>query len=404
MPEEKRILVEFYDHEPLENLISLLHGRYSGVVYVFFHSDREPNPREQKILSRLVKKKFGLCPRFLEIERKSLSCALEHLQALLTQDAFFDFDITGGDSLFIAAAGMLCARTEGKNLAIHEYEAATGRLLFRFPEGREEAPRWERSELTIEEVLALRDSTILNPEESLLPPAVRGETRELVGRMWEALRHDLRTWNVFCSKPAHTEFYTTYVEVTKRLERSTDQRCVPVLRDLTRNGLASRVRRKVSGDTVRLSYRIHCTPEQYPLFDKGGSLLELLTYCSVLDMPGTTDCRFGVRLDWCSDGSKKGVNLSNEVDGIAIREGIPWFISCKNTGVENDYFYEVKTMARHFGGAYAVPMLITTVRCSPSAALRAKEMGIVLVQDVQSMTTDELVDALRRAACNFAAG
>ena len=55
----RRTLVEFYDPQYLENVISLLRGSYADVVYVYFTRANEPTEQDRRALTEFVRNNFG---------------------------------------------------------------------------------------------------------------------------------------------------------------------------------------------------------------------------------------------------------------------------------------------------------------------------------------------------------
>jgi hypothetical protein len=56
-------------------------------------------------------------------------------------------------------------------------------------------------------------------------------------------------------------------------------------------------------------------------------------------------------------------------------------------------------MARRFGGRYAVPAIVSTARHKQPIRDRAKEMGIVLLDEVHRLTLAQFSDRLGQAFC-----
>ena len=79
---------------------------------------------------------------------------------------------------------------------------------------------------------------------------------------------------------------------------------------------------------------------------------------------------------------------------------VPVFISCKNGDVKVEELYKLEAVANRFGGKYAKKVLVITQpeklgeREEP-IRLRAKQMGIRLMVDIDGMTEEELAEELR---------
>ena len=103
-----------------------------------------------------------------------------------------------------------------------------------------------------------------------------------------------------------------------------------------------------------------------------------------------------VSLDWDSEIIHSAPDVRNEVDAMATCGYTPVLISCKNTRVENEYLYEIMVMAKHYGGRHARAAIVSSVECMPNVKLRAEEMGVVLIDNVQALSLQEFIDCFRR--------
>lgn len=393
-------LVEFYDHEHLENILSLLYGDYAGVTFVYFSRANEPDERGKACMDRFVRETCGFSPEFLEIREDSIPAALSAFRELIASGGRYDFDITGGSSIFVAAAGALYAEDGGRRMALHEYDMVDGGCRFRCPSEVVPPRRREPVRLTVAQMLALRDIRVLNRRPVRQVPAEKELFRDEVFRLWNVVRSEGRAWNALCTLAPGITPRGDHALVEKRIGPNQYKGCHPLLDKLRRAGLLSGLQSRWEDGAYRVTYRLLLPERCWSLFEKAGNLLETLTCLAVEQCPHITDCRTSVEVDW--DSRSDGFpNPTNEIDVIAAWKHIPCFISCKNTGVENDYFYEILTMARHFGGAYAVPVLVAAAESNSVLRARAAESGILLVDNVSAMTAEQFMEELRRV---FAAG
>lgn len=387
-------LVEFYDHEQLENILSLLYGDYSSVTFVYFSTANEPDARGRARMERFVRETCGFAPKFLEIRENSIPAALAAFRTLIAPGGRYDFDITGGSSIFIAAVGALFAEDGGRRVTLHEYSMVDGRSIFRcLPE--QEPPR-RNVRLSVAQMLALRDIRVLNSRLPEQRAEEKQKFRNEVFRLWNIMRREGRAWNVLCTLSPGITPDGDCAQVEKKMAPSQYEVCRPLLDKLRQAEIISGLQSRREGAALRVSYRLHLPLQCWSLFEKAGNLLETVTCLAVAQCPDITDCRTGVEVDW--DSSSDGFpNPTNEIDVIAAWRHIPCFISCKNTDATNDYLYEILTMARHFGGIYAVPMLVAAADSTPVIRARAEESGILLIDNVSAMTAEEFVEELRRA-------
>ena len=384
-----RTLVEFYDREPLENMMSLLCGSYDRVVFISFAGDDAPDAEERRTLFQWVRKRTGASCRFLTVQEHTIAGGLTVLRELLSADGALDIDITGGSTVFIAAAGALQAEAGEERVTVREYVPNTGACCY--PAGQ----TGTIGGLKMEELLELRGISLLSGGNPIRYDLTKNRLQEDLLRLWEAVRGSLRAWNSFCATAS--EFYREGGGM--RMERQMSQReleaCAPVLDRLGKAGILHDRREQREHGRVTVSGWLDIGHRNAFLYEKAGNLLELIMYRAAWESGLVTDCCTGVRLDW--DGEfRRGGNTNNEIDLVLMRGHLPCFVSCKNTNVTKEYLYEITVMARHFGGRYAVPMVFSSMRTGDAVRIRAEEMGVVLLDNLGRLSADGTVDALRR--------
>lgn len=394
----RRTLVEFYDSEYLENIISLLYGNYSDVIYIYFARANEPTAQDRKVLSEYIRKNFGFMPKFLEIPENTIDCALKAFRYLVGDGGKYDFDITGGSSVFIAAAGALAVGDGGKRIFLHEYDPVSGKQIFSYPENIPTA-KGRTAHLTVDHVLALRGIRILRPDQPIRYQLDRDDLRDQILRLWNTIRNDLKAWNSFSCIASNMERGHSFSFVDKLMNQEQRKNCNILLKDLSKNGIISDLHEHKSNDKIKLSYRLNVPESALFLYEKGGNILEMLTYLTAVNSGYFSDCCTGISLDWDNTSKYARVNPYNEIDTVLTLGHVPYFISCKNTDVTNDYLYEIMVMARHYGGKYAAAGLICTTKCNEHLHARAKEMGVVLIDDIAQLSADAFLDRMISNLC-----
>ena len=391
----KRILVEFYSEDMSENLVSLLQEAYDGVVFVYFAKEKKPTRLTRARLKETLQKHFGFAPSFLPIGVCNLETTLSAFSRLPKSNRY-DFDLTGGNEIFIAAAGFFAAREKNRSIFLHQYHVKSGKKIFSYPENtfsQEFFPTY----LSAPEILSLEGAIPIS-----LPryPSGNEALREEILRLWTALTPARRDWNAFCSIPIadgvfrdpQTEgaralgreprFHRAWRAVTARLEQANIiQNCRTV---------------EENGQSIGI-FQWNLAPEARFLWEKAGNLLEYYSALAADESGIFHDIRVGSLLDWNgSTAPPRQPDPKNEIDLILMHRNLPVFASCKNTVPHNDYLYEILTMTRHFGGLSATPMLIATEKASFALRQRAREMGILLLDDVGKNSTEALAERFRR--------
>lgn len=391
--EAARTLVEFYDHDPLENIVSLLRGQYRKVIFVYFAQANVPRPQERTALTRWVEKRFGIPCRFLGLPEHCIPCALEHFRALLDEEGECEFDITGGSSVFISAAGMLFSECGEGRMRLHEYGPVSGRCLYRYPDDAPDASG-AAGTLSVTEFLELRGIALLDGGMPIrYDMEAKGLGRDLT-RLWESVRGNLRAWNSFCT--TSSEFYRQHggVVMEKVMSEGEYRSCRVIFQSLEKSGLLHSLQEQREHERLRITARLEIAYESAFLYEKAGNLLELVMYRAAQDSKLFADCCTGVKLDW-NGQLQRGSNPNNEIDLVLTRGHVPCFVSCKNTNVTKEYLYEIVTMTRHFGGIHAVPMVFSTMRANDAVRARAEEMGVVLVDGIGRLPAARLAGRLR---------
>ena len=398
MKRTDKILVEFYDTECIENIVTLLYGdTYAKVVYVYFEAANIPTPEDRDALKGYVRSNFNTAVEFLEVRDNTLECALKIFRKLTGDGKTYDFDITGGSSVFIAAAGALAAGDTQGRIALHECDPRTGRFTFRFPET--DAPRQgeQKGLLTAENLFALRGCRVLYPERKIRYRLDRDDLRGEIIRLWEVVRREMKAWNTFTVLSTRMVWESDAFRAEKKLSAKQRAICRPLLEKLQEREIITDLREAEHKGGAVITYRLHVPQSAAFLYDKGGNILEMMTYAAAMDCGCFRDGCTGVSLDWSEKKKSVSANPYNELDVVLMRGHIPCFVSCKSAEVENDYLYEIMIMARHYGGRYAVPALITATSCNAYLHARAREMGIVLIDDAGEWDAGRFTWNLERA-------
>ena len=119
---KKELLIEFFDRENLENLISLSADRYSRVIYLYFPSEGAPEPQEQQILTRFIQRRFDMPVAFVPVEEVSLRAICGTFDRILKDIPSCVIDLTGGSEIFSAAAGYYAAHGKNKLITLQQYD------------------------------------------------------------------------------------------------------------------------------------------------------------------------------------------------------------------------------------------------------------------------------------------
>ena len=384
----KEILIEFYDEVNLENVISLEKDRYAQVVFLYFADAPEPTQDGKDLLRRFIQRRCGIPTEFRPIHERSIAGVCTVFDEILhTRRGVID--MTGGAELFSAAAGHYVA--QGKDVILQQYDVRRHGLVFRH--GGEDKPAAPLLMLSVKDAAELQGALVLSSHRY---DSSDKEMEEQILRLWDAVKDDPRSWNTFCSLPGFSRTFSGNrfeKSVTAQRERDAYQRIMPRLHRLGIVG--SETSHVVKGHKYK-SFRLDVPKHTVMLHRKGGNLLEMYCALAAARSGCFQDCHVSVEVDWDSEIIKNAPDTRNEVDVMATSGYTPVLISCKNTRIENEYLYEIMVMAKHYGGRYARGAIVSSVECQPNVRLRAEEMGIVLIDNVQELSLDEFTAEFRR--------
>lgn len=390
-----RILVEFYSHRTPENLISLLKERYDGVLFLYFETANKPKDSVEQQLIQTVEGRFGFKPRFISVPKNSISSVLEVLETLDPQNSY-DFDITGGGEIFIAAAGIFLERKKGRDLSIHQYNVRDGSLIFRYPKERE-------TESFFPLFLNVPETFYLNGAKPLSTPSYQLSLfplRNEILRLWNAVKSCPKDWNRFCSIPGDPEKQYQPSLTQKYLGGNPQSRqwYDLISQKLKKADILKDEKFILIDGKEYVTFQLNVDPTAKFLYEKAGNLLEMYVALAAHDSGRFHDVRVGVTLDWngTSEPHLPYREPTNEIDLVLMHNNLPVLASCKNTAPENEFLYEIMIMSKHYGGFFSTPMLFSSDLATPTVRQRAGEMGVVLVDGITKMGFPALVARLQK--------
>lgn len=392
----KRTLIEFYDHNYLENTIALFGAHYDAVKYLYLSEQNEPSERDRARLTRFVRERFGMEPEYIELPENTVEAMMDCFAAIVYDGGHCDFDITGGSPMFGAAIGLFVGSGCEEFVSILHYDVCEGRLVFCWPDGAETRAEHSKMCFTIPEIIALNEGAFLPGIGPVRYDLEKNGLRGEIIRLWDAVRNSLRGWNSFCALPSPDFMRPGEARMGRVVKLERAEVYENIAQRLRSAGIIGNEWKKRGRDSLTATFDLNVPENARFLYDKGGNLLEMVSYLAAVESGSFADCCTGATLDWNGSNARRGNEPYNEIDLVLTHGQIPVFVSCKSTQVENEYLYEIVTMARHFGGPCARPVLISSVRNRRSIKNRAAEMGVLLLDDVSGLGIDGLTDELRR--------
>ena len=382
--------IEFFDSEPLENLITCLNFKMDKVIF-FGHSDTMTDDRMKDTRRAL----HNICQiedvEFITVSQKSLYKVLELLEKEITAEMKSGnkcfFDLSGGEDLVLVAMGMLATQYK---VPLHKFALPENELYLLTK--WEQVPRIdevvERRELqlTLDDIIGLHGGVINYRQQKDVKNNLEDKAfRDSVQTMWEIANDNQKKWNGLSSVFKEcTKYEDEYgrVRVAVKAMRQAMKRIPDIisikellnyLNRLENQGILKKV--FIDDEFIEFSYSSSLIRDC--LLD-AGCLLELHTYYERMVSGRYSDCRVGVHIDWDGEINGREIDVENEIDVMLLEGVVPVFISCKNGRVNQMALYELDAVANRFGGKYVRKELSATQEITPGYLKRAEEMGIIV--------------------------
>lgn len=377
------ILFEFFDKEPLENVVTCLKYRFDKVV--FFGFDSEMDEYEKNTLEKNL---MTLC-NVKEVVFKALSerlydKLLSEISIVVMQEqkkgAKCFFDITGGNEAILTALGQFVS---GNDISIHKIDINNDTIIY-YNKGEymleQNVPK-QNLKLNINNFLLLYNGKINNKMQRDFKYTLSAYEQQMIESIWNISSPNMKKWNAFSSilKACKTDNHFDLSEYLKYRDIQLHG-CAPSpcskkdFDDYLIKLCQSKVIKNLRRTNIDISFNYATDNMRSILFD-AGSILEIYCFNKYLKSNKYDDCAIGVNIVWEND--EKNV-VKNEIDIILLKGYLPTFISCKNGDVSPKDLYELDTICDRFGGKYSKKELITGMKLPEHIKMRAEEMNIVV--------------------------
>lgn len=375
----QRVLITFYDPEPIRNVLSLLHAEYNRIYIFYCPSMEAPSRPKRERLSDFMQKNFKLKPSFVRVSSNTIEEFTEKFRGLLRDGNLYEFDIAGDSSAYVAAVGAFMHERPQGDISLIRFSPRTDKMQIRYPGTVEERER--RFEVSVPDMIALQGTFLTKGEKDGMLTDTEQHNRELK-LLWEVVRKNPVGWNKFCMLRAvlsEDQYWR------RRLITVEDRKlALQFMPRLAQAGLVSDVQFNVENGREELEFVPSMLPESIPLLQKAGLTLERYSYFCAVHSGLFSDVRTGIEIDWDGLPSTGADNPYNEIDLVFTFGNLIGFCSCKNREPNKDDLYEISVLTRHFGGKYAAAILLCTLPASSPVATRAKEMGVFMIDNVKA--------------------
>lgn len=406
-------LIEFFEHSVAENLCTSIVHPPDRVIFVGYQSniDAYLDRYAKFFLERLGRElEFS----YIRVPKNDIKGVLRAFEELAEKYDDCVFDITGGDDIYIFAAGVICEKY-GSRVQMHYINVKNGEIYDFDRDGNFISMDMPLA-FTVEDNVRLYGGKVVyardtsrefgTPEWDMNEDFVKD-----IFKMWDVCREECRLWN---------QQITTLEYVEKAGSVSEDGLCVTAekneVQDMmleTDNGQAIFIKKLLDAlkaahvltavfdddeGTVTIRFKNH---QVRRCLTKSGQVLEMAVYAAALAAEKKskkvyTDVRNGVSIDW--DGvvhEQEARDAENEVDVVATHGMVPVFISCKNGLVKVDELYKLYSVAGKFGGKYAQKVLVAPALSRQGNAKQILErcavLGIVVRCDLNKLNENDTV-------------
>lgn len=407
--------IEFFDKDACENICSCVINPPKRVILI--GNNKKLLEKHTKRYTELFQSKgYDIEFQFRSVNKNQIQSILSILTEIVEEYDDCVFDLTGGDELYLTAVGILYERHRDKKIQMHRVNLRNGVITDCDCDGNT-IESDAVMHLSVDEYIRLYGGKIVyesNKSEGTYSWNLDDEFIDDFFVMWSICKSDVRLWN------AQISVFGDVWELFSEDENSLSVNApINILekRIKSRGGSYIRVRGVINrlkkyglmtfeenSGMLSISFKNN---QVMRCLTKAGQILELFVYSSALkatEKDGTksySDVLTGVQIDWDGDihTSKNECDTQNEIDVMMMRGMIPIFVSCKNGAVDMDELYKLNTVAERFGGGYSKKVLVATALDdslqSEYIRMRAKDMNIRLVENIQNMSESEINKTLR---------
>lgn len=408
-------IVEFYDSDPIENAVSLLLEGAEKIIYIGYNSKQLKRVIED--YSEIASNK-GILVEFdsKTANRNDLLSITTVLENIVEAEKECVFDLSGGDDLYLVAAGIVYERNKDK-VQLHRFNVHNGKLSDCDADGN--ILKTSFKELSLNEIIRCSGGRIIYDTEEPLATHIWDFTPDFVSDvevLWGLCTKNNRYWNMMISSIGQNTVYKNddllSIEINyNALENSLNNKGVndnyikDFFKKLSSCGFIKDL--VITEHTLSYKYKNNDIKE---CLSKAGLLLELFIMIKATALKNEdgssyyTDALTGVMIDWNDEEIEDRRPVRNEIDVLLVKGLVPVFISCKNGEVEVDELYKLSTVANRFGGKCAkkvvvAPSIDEMGKKAEYIAERANEMGIKIIKDFDEFTDGKLNSVLKNLYC-----
>ncbi|MBQ9921420.1 MAG: DUF1887 family protein [Clostridia bacterium] len=413
------VLVEFFDKEPIDNLIGVITMRPEKVYLV---GELKKVTKQAELYNCFLEHR-NIESVFVPVAviKNNIAMIVEKLSEIVESSDECYFGLTGGDDTALVSVGMVYEKYKNdKKIFLHRYNIQNNTISY-VESTSEESIEHLIPGITVAESVSLHGGSVsheaFKPSRSNKWDFSSEAFKSDVDEMWEISCRNPSRWNAvlgtlnawesvkeISDDPLKTTVALSHVTNIVNTSPNAVNTVCRLLFELATSGLVFNFKR--TDKEISFTYK---NADVKRCLSKAGNVLELKTLFTAMkttDKSGKLlydEFDIQVCIDW--DGKYHEIgddekDTSNEIDVVLVKGLVPFFISCKNGSVGDDELYKLNTVTRRFGGRYAKKVLVATHlgKNGESAEYfrqRAKDMGIILIDNVHEMEDKEFIKALR---------
>ncbi len=349
----------------------------------------------------------------VSVNKNNISAIIDLLESILEKYGDIQLDLTGGEDLYLCAAGIVFERhRESGRIGMHRFNIRSNRVIDCDLDGTT-VMEGRLPEISVEESVRIWGGAVVGVPDG--PSLLDEETVKDLRDLWDICRKDPKVWNrqinVLNAAESRRNIKSTHLITEASVSRmssflSDDEREYisddGILRRLRERGLVRTYR--IENGSFEIKYK---SPLVKRCLTKAGQVLELMILlcannAQARDGASTyNDVKSGVRIDWDGDVEPKQgkYDTENELDVMLMHGALPIFVSCKNGAFDMEELYKLNSVAERFGREYSKKVIVATALDSLGGLgkyirQRAADMDIRIVDNAHELSECELTELI----------
>lgn len=412
------VYIEFFDKNHIENICSSL-SCLPDKVYLFGAAKKELEKAVGNYQKLFLAREQSVEFIPVSIDHNKLEVITDKLSEIVEHEEECCIDLTGGEELFLVATGIVFGKYPDKNIQMHRFNIRNNNIYDCDCDGNT-ITTVPVPQLSVEENISLYGGHIIRESEN------GGYTH--IWNMNEELSNDIRLlWGITQSDKGKVPWniqisFLQFIE-SRGIKLNDLSFSLPIenckdflkgnfiLNNFLNNSIVAQLKKhelatlKSDDKQVTVTYK---NEQIKRIMSKSGQVFEMYVYLLMYEAFDDksykkmyNDVLTGVFINW-QDVDRNGyapINVTNEIDVVAMHNMTPVFISCKNGSVNADELYKLNAVANKFGGKYAKKVLVVTSLtdddASNSLRNRAKDLQINVIEP-DFTNIDKFVNALKK--------